>query len=139
MLERGIVLKNSQGELEVHMQPNASCGSCTACSLDHENEQVLHIEQELNVHPGDAVEVEVNPGFALKSAFLIFFLPLLALFVGFFVFQDAIHVPRIGSDLRGILGAFLFMGITYFGVYLYDKHLQRTGRGKQVKVVKILK
>lgn len=93
MLERGVVVSNNENGVDVQMQPSASCEGCNVCFMDKSKLQTVHVNQKVSAQPGDFVEIEVSPGFAVKSAFLIFFLPLLMLLAGYFIFQSFHGIP----------------------------------------------
>ncbi len=138
MLERGIVINRSKTGIDIQMQPSGACENCNACLMDKSKLQTLHIEQQIAVNPGEIVEVEVRPEFALKSAFLIFFLPLLMLILGYYGFQNFLQIPGLNAVYRGALGSLVALILTFIGVHFYDKRLQKSDRGKQVKIVRIV-
>lgn len=136
MREHGIVINNDGHRVQLRMQPSAACEGCSACFLDKEKLQVLQIRQQLPVKTGEVVEVEVTPSFALKSAFLLFFLPLLNLILGYFVFQSLFDIPGLNEVYQGIIGALIALVFTFVGIHYYDKHLQKSASGKNVRIVR---
>ena len=137
MRETGIVIKNEQGELEIRMQPGAACESCGLCHLDPNKLQVLHLQQQIEAHPGDVVELEVNPGFAIKSAILLFFLPLVALLVGYFLFLKWLPFSHLLVTYQGIIGGLLAMVLVYTAIHFYDRRLQKKIGGKPVRIIRV--
>ncbi len=119
------------------MQPNAACESCGVCHLDPNKLQVLQVRQQVDARPGDVVELEVNPGFAIKSAFLLFFLPLIALLVGYLIFQAWLPFPHMLVTYQGIIGGILAMVLVYTGIHFYDRRLQKKIGGKPVRIVRV--
>ena len=138
MLERGVVIKNDESGIDIRMQPSAFCEKCNACFMDKSNFQILHLKQNLKVKAGDAVEIEVKPAFAVQSAFLIFFLPLLMFIIGYYLFNYLVNIPALSEVYQGIIGAFAALIITYVGVHYYDKHLSKTDPGKRVYIVRVI-
>ncbi|MEJ2637397.1 MAG: SoxR reducing system RseC family protein [Calditrichia bacterium] len=138
MVELGIVVKNDENGIEVQMQPTASCGSCNACLMDKSKVQSMFINQKMQVLPGQVVEVEVKPGFAIQSAFLVFFLPLIMLMAGYFLFQSLNLVSGVNTVYQGIIGGLTALFLTYVGVHYYDKSLQDSGRGRQVRILRVI-
>lgn len=129
MVERGIVIKNNEQGIDIQMQPSDACEGCSACFMDRNKLQTLHIDQNIAVKPGDMVEIEVQPGFAIRSAFLIFFLPLLMLVLGYYLLPAVVNIPGLNALYEGIIGAISTLLITYMGVHYYDRRLQKSGRG----------
>lgn len=135
MKETGIVVGKSEGFVDIQMQPSAACESCGVCFLDKNKLQVLRVNEPLSVQPGDTVEVEVTPAFAIKSAFLLFFFPLVLLVVGYYFFSYLVDIPRLNAVHEGIIGAVVGVFLSYLILYFYDKHLQNKQPRKHVKVV----
>lgn len=139
MIERGVVVKKDKSGVEIQMQPSEACEGCNLCSRDASLFQTLHIPQKINCEPGERVDVEIDPRFALKSAFLIFFLPLVMLVLGYYLFPALVDIPGMNAVYQGIIGALLGIALTYVGVHFYDRHLQKTGKGRQARVVRVVK
>ena len=139
LLEQGVVVKKNGEEMEIRMQPSAACEGCGVCFVDKSKFQVLKVNQRVDARPGDLVEVEVRPGFAIRSAFLLFFIPIVMFIVGYYLFPEVTDIPGLNAVYQGIFGGIIAMAVTYTGVHFYDKYLQNTGRGKQVRVVRVIK
>jgi positive regulator of sigma E activity len=137
MVERGIVIRNDENGIDVQMHSGQSCEGCNACLMDKNKIQVLHINQDLVVKPGDVVEVEIPPAFAIQSAFLLFFLPLVMLIAGYFFFTAVVKIPGWQPLYRGILGGIGSFILTYFGVFYYDKHLRTSEVQYTVRISRI--
>jgi sigma-E factor negative regulatory protein RseC len=139
MREKGIVISNDGKSVNIQMQPSGECNSCGACFIDKTKLQVLSIDQRLKVQPGEIVEIEVNPSFAIQSAFLIFLLPLLIMIICYYVFQAYIHLPSLNSVHDGIIGALSGLIFSYIGVFLYDKHLLKVRPDRSIRIIRIVK
>lgn len=139
MKEHGVVIKNDGQSIEVQMQSSAACESCGACFMDKSKLQVLSVQQSVPVKPGEIVEIEISPGFAVQSAFLLFFLPLLMMILGYYLFNLLINFPGLNGVYEGIIGAVLGLVLTYLGVFLYDKHLLKSQANRPIRIVRILK
>lgn len=138
MLERGLVLKKDEQGIQIRMVPSNECGSCNACFLDPQNLQILRVKQNIRVQPGEYVEVEVKPTFALKSAFLLFILPLFTLVAGYYLSLALFTIRGLTAAYQGGLGGVSAVILTYLGVYLYDKHLQKSSDNTQVRIVRVV-
>jgi positive regulator of sigma E activity len=138
MLERGIVLKSDQNGVDIKMQASDACKNCHACYMDKNKLRVLHLDYQQPIKPGELVEVEVQPPFALKSAFLLFFYPLLMLILGYYLFDRFIDIPGLNGLYQSVFGAFLGVIIAYFSVHLYDRRLQQKNPEKHFRIVRVL-
>ncbi len=139
MIEHGIVIKKDKSGLEVRMQPSSACAHCNLCNLKDANFPVLRVDEPVECAPGDRVDVEVSPGFAIKSAFLLFFLPLVMLVVGYYLFPELVDIPGMNAMYQGIIGGILGLVLSFVGLHFYDKHLQKKGTQKQARVVRVRK
>lgn len=139
MREYGIVInKDSQG-IMVKMQNDFACGGCHLCQLDQERGHILYLRQEFPAVPGDKVEIEIKPSFAITSALLLFFLPLCMLIIGYFLFQNYLTFLAISPDYRGIVGAIVAFVSSYVVIYFYDRHLRKNPTRNNVKISRIMK
>jgi sigma-E factor negative regulatory protein RseC len=136
MIETGVVIKKDNKGIFVRMQPARECANCSACFLDENKSQIVQIQQNLEVKPGELVEIEVKPGFTLKSAFLLFILPILTLVAGYFLAEEWFVLPGLTSEYQGLLGGFVALIFTYVAIYFYDKHLQKLNIERQIRIVR---
>ncbi|MBN2365213.1 MAG: hypothetical protein EH225_03905 [Calditrichaeota bacterium] len=139
MKERGIVINRDATGINVEMHQGFNCEGCNACFIDKNRRHILHITQDISVERGQQVEVEVRPGYAVKSALLIFLLPLLMLIGGYFLFDSYIHFPGIASQYQGMTGALVSFVFTYLIIFLYDKYLNRPDMNRSIRIVRIIK
>jgi sigma-E factor negative regulatory protein RseC len=138
MLEKGLVIKNNEDGIQVQMQPAGECGSCNACFHDNNKSHILLFQEKMNIKPGNIVEVEVNPRYALKSAFLLFLFPILMLFTGYYLSINLITIPELPLEYQGILGGIFLLILTYITVYLYDRYTQKSNKKKQIRIVRVI-
>jgi positive regulator of sigma E activity len=139
MIERGVVLKNDGQQVELEMHSGISCEGCSACFIDKNRRHILHIRQQLSLKPGEQVELEILPEFAIKSAFLIFFFPLLMLILGYYLFRDLSFLSVISESYRGILGALTGLFGSYLFVYVYDRTLRRKSSDNHIRIIRVIK
>jgi positive regulator of sigma E activity len=137
MRETGRILKKDANSIEIEMSQGYACSGCNACFIDKDKGHILRINQEIDVKPGEQVEVEVQPVFAIKSAMLLFFMPLVMLVLGYFIFMDLILIQTVEMPYRGILGAIFGLIFSFILIYFYDRYLQRNNSNPQIRIVKI--
>jgi len=138
MLERGVVLNNTGEKVEVEMYSGYSCEGCSVCFIDKNKRHILQIRQQLSLKPGDQVELEILPDFAVKSAFLIFFFPLLMMILGYYLFHDLTILAGIPAIYRGIIGALGGLLVSFMLVYIYDRKLQRKSTDRHIRIIKVI-
>ncbi len=139
MKERGIVINHDKTGINVQMHQGFDCEGCSACFIDKNKRHILRIHQDIQVENGAQVEVEVHPGFAVKSALVLFLLPLLSLITGYFLFESYLNIPGIPGHYQGIAGSLLAFLVTYFFIYRYDRRLSRADRDGNVRIVRVIR
>ncbi|SHH62807.1 positive regulator of sigma(E), RseC/MucC [Sporobacter termitidis DSM 10068] len=78
--EEGIVLETDGSTAKVRAGRHTECENCGACPGS--GASVLTVQNTIDAHVGQRVLFEIRDEQSLKGAFLIFVLPLLALFAG---------------------------------------------------------
>ncbi|MGL9773334.1 MAG: SoxR-reducing system protein RseC [Sodalis sp. (in: enterobacteria)] len=106
--EWATVVTWQQGIAQVHYEAREGCGSChtrQSCGtrlLDKMapgTQHHLEVASPLPLVPGQRVEVGINEGSLLRSAFLVYMLPLLGLIGGAAIFQG-----MLGTDPAAACG-----------------------------------
>jgi positive regulator of sigma E activity len=136
MRERGKVIRNDAMGIDIQMESSQACDTCNACFIDKNRQQVLHLDKTISAKPGEIVEIEVHPAFAMKSALIIFLLPLLMLIGGYFLFENFVDIPGLNGLYEGIFGAFLGFSLSYLAIFIYDKHLGRSDSKERVRIIR---
>jgi positive regulator of sigma E activity len=139
MIERGKVIKNDGERIELEMHTGFSCEGCSVCFVDKNKRHILQVRQRLSIEPGDLVELEILPEFTIKSAFLLFFFPLLMLVFGYYLFHDLLLLPNIPAIYRGIIGALLGLLGSYVIVYTYDRILRHKSSDNHIRIIRVIK
>ncbi len=78
--QEGIVLEVFDGTAKVKTSRHNDCENCGACPGN--SAIVLEADNSLGAKPGQRVAVEVQEVNMLKAAFIVYVLPLIAIFVG---------------------------------------------------------
>ncbi|NQU17667.1 MAG: SoxR reducing system RseC family protein [Candidatus Saganbacteria bacterium] len=104
--------------VEVICEPNSACEKCKGCSMSSSGEIILKAKNNMRAKVGDGVEVEVEEAEGIRAAFIVFIFPIIGLLFGYFIgtkFSSAEYV--------GVIGALVFMVITFLFLNLYDRYL----------------
>ncbi len=129
------VVKNISGlQIEVEIDPGNACGNCvnkSVCHLDEDRaKRTLYAGSEIEVKPGDTVQIKIEAGNVMFSAFLIFIFPLICLGIGYIIGAGY-------SQSWGIFASFLGLGSGFLLVRFVD--LRIGGRKSfQPRITKIL-
>ncbi|MDZ7345627.1 MAG: SoxR reducing system RseC family protein, partial [candidate division KSB1 bacterium] len=76
MKEIGIIVQVDDGRAVVQINRSENCGSCTACQAFGENVMRVEAANPIGGRVGDRVQVVIEPRRVVKSAALVFLLPL---------------------------------------------------------------
>jgi len=112
---------------KVKFKRSSACGKCSACGmLKDMSEIVVDVENTLDVHPGQKVEVEFETGTSLKSAAIAYLIPLAMLLVGAilgYLLGSSINLG-LPADICGALGAILFAVLSLFILKGIDRKMK---------------
>lgn len=78
--QEGVVLSASEGMAKVKTSRHNDCENCGSCPGNAAI--VLDVRNPVGARPGQRVVIEVKEADMLKSAFIVYMLPLIAIFVG---------------------------------------------------------
>jgi sigma-E factor negative regulatory protein RseC len=119
--EEGLVI-DALGEIaKIKVGRHNECSSCGACPGD--NTMVMNVRNCAGARPGQRVAFEVKETNMLKSAFIVFILPLVA--VGLGVITGGWIGHRIGSwdDVFKILGGIVSFIISVWYIKSFDRSI----------------
>ncbi|NPV79146.1 MAG: SoxR reducing system RseC family protein [Firmicutes bacterium] len=138
MQEMGRVVKVDGNIALVEIERRTACGRCQLCEVGRRGASSIEAYNAARASVGDIVTVEMEGRNVLAAAFIAYMVPLIFMFVGFFV-GDAI-APFAGLEansqtLSAVLGVVFLVG-SYGIVHLYDKAISR--RGTKPRVVEII-
>jgi len=115
----GIVKEVAGNMFSVEVERGGGCKSCSMqgfCFKKNEPVQFL-LSSDLPLEVNDRVELEIAPEGRVMASLMIFGIPILALFVGYYV--SAAWLTELGA----ILSSFALMALSIFLVRWLDKRL----------------
>ena len=118
------------GELAtVEIEPKGACGHCAARTVCHPAADKMYTGaiNERDAKVGETVRIEMNPGTTILSAFLLFFLPIIAFGIGFAIFSLITE-----NDNISVLGG-IGLSVIYF--LFLGKLNQKLSRGRKYKPI----
>ncbi|UCE19378.1 MAG: SoxR reducing system RseC family protein [Gemmatimonadota bacterium] len=116
MEEIGRVYEYGEGcdVVRVEIEGKGACQNCASRNVcvpfGGTNRMVTEAMNEKGARPGDLVRIEMRPKSTVMAAFLLYLLPVVALFIGY-----ALGASATGEEKYGI-GAGLFLLVFSFGV-----------------------
>lgn len=116
MREEGIVKSSENGLCEVIVKRKSACGeNCASCSGTCKAAAAVCIaENNIGAEPGDFVAIEMPAVTVLKTAFLVYILPIIMFFAVFGILSYI-------SDVGAYIGGAAAMILTFVLLCGYDK------------------
>jgi len=136
--EEGIILEIHGRIATVQLKSAGACSRCKAGCMERNGFMVAEAENPVGAKAGDTVSLGLDSKKALIASFVVFGLPLLALFIG--VIATNLVTERIGyqnQTLSIIVGLIAFL-LMFIPVKAYDRHLKKSG-ACSITIVEIIK
>lgn len=108
----GTVVSVSGSSVKVELVRGSGCKSCSMRGMcfGRNTPAVFDLESDLDLHPGDRVQLEIAPSTRVLSALLVFGLPLLCLFAGYLIGSHWLaELPSIGIAFAATALSFIIM------------------------------
>jgi sigma-E factor negative regulatory protein RseC len=134
MMDRGTVKKTENGFAYIEMELNASCRSCSnkgVCMAGDKPAQ-LKIENKIDLKENDTVEIDLPPQTKLSAGFLLFILPLLSMFAGYYI-----AFAITSEDLSGMTGAVIGLAAGVITVIIINRMISKTRYFKPRSIRKV--
>ena len=136
--EEGIILETYGRIATVQIKNSGACSRCKAGCMERDGFMVAEAENPIGAKVGDTVSLGLDSKKALTASFVVFGLPLLALFIGViamnFVTERVGYQNQILSIIVGLIAFFLM----FIPVKAYDKYLKKSG-ACSITIVEIMK
>ncbi len=119
----GIVIEIDGQYSKIKLLRHTACGSCGACHLGDDQKDIKMVaKNDAGASVGDTVEVTMATDGVLGAAFIMYMIPLAALFIGFLVGDPLFSALSFGNPevSSAILGIGL-MAITFLIIKVNDK------------------
>lgn len=127
-----------EGRAEVLVRRQSACGhdcaSCGGCGPESFASVTAVADNSLGARPGDTVQVESESGQVLGMAFVLYLVPLVLLFVGYFIASGPLKLAEGTSLAVGVAG--LAVGIAMN--FLVDRRLRKE-KSVQFRITEVLK
>lgn len=124
-----------ENRVEVLVRRQSACNhDCDGCGPKLSASVTAVAENLLGARPSDTVQVESECGQVLGAAFVLYFVPLLLLFVGYFIASGLIELGEGISLSVGMAGFAVGIAINL----LVDRHL-RNDKSIRFRITEVLK
>jgi sigma-E factor negative regulatory protein RseC len=130
--EYGEVIEVRGNTAKVKLGAKQACAHCGVCAKigNSPNEMLVEAYAGEPVEKGDKVALVIGNGMILKSAFVVYMVPLIALIAGYYIGKqllEAISVTLKGELFPALFGLFL-VGLSFFAIRWYDRRKKNDSR-----------
>ncbi len=143
MEEEAVVVKSLNGKAEVRLLKRSACQHCEHdCGLAGDSHEIkelnVKVENPIGAEAGQKVVLEMGNKEIYFASILVYLLPLLFMFVGYFSFGTYLPVIlEIGTEPAGMIGALTLLVLSFFSLRRIDNYLRKK-RSFHPKITKIL-
>ena len=118
MREVGVVEAVNGTNAVVSVKRSTACGdSCATCSAQcNLKGNKITVANKIGAMPGDLVEIEMKTSTVLKSAFMVYILPLLMFFLGYFLTEY-----KTNSETEALIFSLAAFAVTFVFLLIWDK------------------
>ena len=137
--EVGVVLRRSaSNRVNVQLRRKDACTGCKGCLLGADGAMRAEVLDPCGAPEGARVRIAVESPGPVKSGFILYMVPLIALIPGYLVATAAAgSASDYMRDLAGFLGGVASMALTYFVIYTIGKLRDR--KRPRMRVVEVIR
>ncbi|MBP2653268.1 MAG: SoxR reducing system protein RseC [Firmicutes bacterium] len=128
--QEGIVIAIENGMAKVKTSRHSDCENCGSCPGN--TAIVLDALNPVGAEPGQRVLVEVEEVSMLKSAFIVYMLPLIAVFGGIMVGGYLAEILNASPGWFQFAGAILAFAGSGFYIRCFDRHAKNNTKMQPV-------
>lgn len=121
----GYVIAESNGKVILDLKRTGSCGDkCNTCKSHCEIPSVqVEMDNVLNVKRGDFVEVGMNTTELVKSAFIIYTIPLIMFILGISISVKVLQARGIiNYEIYSLVIGLFVLAITFSAIRFFTNH-----------------
>ena len=120
--EQGEVIAVHDGSATIRIPAGKSCDRCRLCEKISATEMVVEALTQLPLKEGEKVILSVHPGDIIKSASILYIIPLFGLVGGYYFARFLGKTFAIGfsGELFPALISILFLFLCFIPIRLYD-------------------
>lgn len=123
MLEEiGRVVKIDELQALVEMNRHSACAHCGICTLGNQDKMEILANNNLGAKVNDQVKVAVSGPVILKSAFVVYIIPLFGLVLGYLLGR------YLGGEKLGVVVGIGGALLVLFSLHYYDRKLKKENK-----------
>lgn len=128
--EQGEVIAVRDRSATVLVKANRNCDRCRICKRVSASEMVVEALTSHTVQVGDRVVLGVRPGIIVKSATILYILPLFGLIAGYYAARLIGNVTNLGfeGELVPALSSIAALFACFLPIWLWDRRRRKQER-----------
>ncbi len=128
--EEGEVVAVHGQKATVKIAANKACERCQLCEKVSSTEMLVDAFCKIPVRKGERVILSVRPGTIVKSATILYILPILGLVLGYYFARFLNTALKLGlkGELFPALLSIIFLFSFFVPIHIYDKKKQKDKR-----------
>jgi sigma-E factor negative regulatory protein RseC len=128
--EEGEVIAVHGDSATVKIKANKACKKCNLCEQVSSTEMVVVAFMKKPVKKGEKVTLSIQPGTVVKSAAILYILPLFGLILGYYLgkFAGSLLHLRLKGELFPAAVAIVFLFLSFIPIRAYDRKKQKDSR-----------
>ncbi|NLC53145.1 MAG: SoxR reducing system RseC family protein [Firmicutes bacterium] len=106
------------------------CGACLVLGNNLDDQEIVLPKDQLDLAKGDRVAIRLKDSSIIKASFMVYALPLFFFILGYLggARLGTVLMGEAWTEAGGLLGGVLGLALTYGGLNLYDRRLQKAAR-----------
>ncbi len=119
LAETGRVIKVEGTQATVEMNRHSACAHCGICTAGSQDKMEIMADNSIGSKVDDLVKVAVEGPVILKSAFIVYIIPLFGLVLGYLAGR------HFGGEKLGVVLGLSSVVLVLSGLHYYDRKLKK--------------
>ena len=130
--EYGEVVEVHGSTARVKLGAKQACAHCGICAKigDSPDEMLVDAHASEPLKKGDKVVLVMGNGMILKSAFIVYMVPLIALIAGYYIGRELLEALKVTlkGELFPALFGFFLLALSFLAIRWYDRRKKNDSR-----------
>lgn len=133
--EQGLVIEVNNDIAKVRVGRHSDCKNCGGCPGN--DSIIICADNKIGAKPGQRVAFEVKDTNVISSAFIVFILPLIAVFVGVMIGEFIGENFGFNVPMFQVIGGIVALALSIISIRVFDKTAKDNKKSQPV-IVRIL-
>lgn len=133
--EQGFVIEVNSNEAKIKVGRHSDCKNCGGCPGN--DSVIVWADNKIGAKPGQRVLIEVKETNVLSAAFIVFILPLIALFIGVMLGGFIGENLGVSIPMFQIIGGIVALAFSIILIKIFDRAAKANKKSQPV-IIRIL-